>query len=203
MRARICAFFLILVAGVALGAQTKPKNQALQDTATLETRLSVFGTGGGALSYETERPFLSAPAAGLGAALSLRSGSWLIARASATAFWVASSGFDNQLFSYRAFDGGRFALETGFSLPLRDLRLEALAGAAISATEYSGTSLVAAFPSILAEARILFPLGSPLFPNARLELGLPLAYSWRSEAATIEAGLRLGVSVKLGRTARK
>jgi hypothetical protein len=200
MKKRLWTLFPIFAA-LALGAAAQSPSQTRP--APLEASFATFGSGGGALSYEATRPFLAAPTASLGAALSLRSGSWLLARVAASAFWVASSGFDNLLFSYRAFDGGRLALETGLSLPLRELRFEALAGGAISAAEYSGTSLVTAFPSLLVEARLLLPLGSPLFPGAKIELGLPLAYSWRSEAATIEAGLSLGLGLGLGRSARR
>ncbi len=203
LKLTIGLFFALSAALVpSFGAQAAPR---LAQGGDREIRVSVSASGGIAPSFESDRPLLLAPSWDWAASLSFRSRDWIVVRAGLGNFWTGDSAYDSYLFSYRGFQGATLSLETGYRLPLGGLKLELLAGAALSVSKYTATSLVTAFPSAVADIRLILPWAFTLFgaEDGRLELGVPLAFEWRASAATIEAGLSLGASIPLGKRSSK
>lgn len=105
---------------------------------------------------------------------------------------------------YRGWSGARFAVLTGYTfdpIPVGDLlrlKISALAGGALTAAVYNQTPLAYAYPSILAEPRVLFVIrGIPGWDMGPF-LCFPIEAQFRSGCFSLVPGLSLGFSYQLG-----
>jgi hypothetical protein len=103
---------------------------------------------------------------------------------------------------YRAWEGGRFALLSGYSFApfsvgkLGMLDVSLLAGAALTAADYTGTPLAYAYPSLVLEPRLALKLRT-LRARAPVQgpwLALPFELMFRAGNHTLSSGLSLGWS---------
>lgn len=122
------------------------------------------------------RPLLAAGGFSLGLGLELRAGQWIPIRSQTTYYSTGHSAVDESLFLYRGFLGWREALETGYSVDLGELKLDLLAGGAVSLSQYSGTALVSAYYSLVAAPRLLIPVKAKTIPGFAITASLPLEY---------------------------
>lgn len=126
-----------------------------------------------------------------------------LVRAEASLFSVGNSAFDPSLFLYRAFWGWRFALQSGIQMPALGGDVAFLAGGGFSASEYTGTSLVSAYWSAMAELRYARLLSIKGLPGFMLEVGLPFEYLWRGAASSLSLGVAVGASIPLGKGGKR
>jgi hypothetical protein len=103
---------------------------------------------------------------------------------------------------YRAWEGARFAILTGYSFhptriaTLGALRVSVLGGGALSATVYKNTALAYAYPSVLIEPRAALSIGQDAACGPWI--ALPIELMFRSGARTLSPGLGLGWRWPLG-----
>jgi hypothetical protein len=103
---------------------------------------------------------------------------------------------------YRAWEGARLAILTGYSFrpapigTLGKLRVSVLGGGALSAAVYKGTALAYAYPSLLLEPRATLAIGREAAVGPWI--ALPIELMFRSGARTISPGLGLGWRWGLG-----
>jgi hypothetical protein len=103
---------------------------------------------------------------------------------------------------YRAWDGVRFALTTGYTFPSmalgkgRSLAVSLLAGGALTSAHYSNTSLVYAYPSLLLEPRLDYAFGLARDMGPWLALACELMF--RDGTRTFAPGLNFGWRYRLG-----
>jgi hypothetical protein len=150
-----------------------------------------------------DRPLLAAGGYSLGIGLEFRAGQWIPIRSQTTIYSTGHSSVDESLFLYRAFWGFRWAAETGYGFKIEQVELDLLGGGAISASKYTGTALVSAYYSLVAEPRLLIPITIKSVPGFKLIASLPFEYMWRGSTRTFAAGLGAGVSIPLGKAAGK
>jgi hypothetical protein len=181
-------------AGLPAMAQAGKDNPAV--------RVDISGACCWAPSWESERPFLSAAGFGAGPGIEVVLPGWIPLRSGISYFSIGQSGMDPYLFSYRAFLGWRLALEAGWRTKLWGSELDLLAGGAVSAYEFTDTSLVGAYCSLLAEFRYFLPLNLGV-KGLKLTAGLPFEYMWRGAASSLTAGISVGVSMAIGKGAGK
>jgi len=111
---------------------------------------------------------------------------------------------------YRAWEGGRFALLSGYCFApfplgeLGDLSVSLLAGGALTAADFTSTALAFAYPSILLEPRLALALrgSSAASPSAKDPvqgpwLALPIELMFRAGTYTLAPGLSLGWRYRL------
>jgi hypothetical protein len=110
---------------------------------------------------------------------------------------VGRSAYSSSGELYRAWDGLRLAVLTGYSFrPLRiissyEVNISVLAGGALTAAEYSGTALAYAYPSVLLKPRAVLPIGKSLGDTGPY-LELPIELMFRDGYYSLAYGLALG-----------
>ena len=115
---------------------------------------------------------------------------------------VTHSGISPSGELYRGWEGGRFALLSGYSFApfpvgtLGNLGFSLLAGGALTAADYTGTALAYAYPSFILEPRLALTFRG--LRSRNLEQGpwlaLPIELMFRSGNHTLSPGLSLGWS---------
>jgi hypothetical protein len=119
---------------------------------------------------------------------------------------VAASSISSSGELYRAWEGLRIALLCGYdfaSIPigeLGDLAIGGLAGGAVTAGDYKGTSLAMAYPSLVLEPRLALSLrGLQSKSSAQGPwLAFPVELMFRAGTHTIASGLSLGWRYRMG-----
>jgi hypothetical protein len=132
-------------------------------------------------------------------------GPFIPARVQLSAFHVDNSRLSSDWSLFRAWSGLRFAALTGLYLTprssssLRSGRIDTalLAGAAVSAASFSGTTLAYAYPSALLELRAEASSTSPLGFRA----SIPVELMFRGGSLTASVGLAVGMRFGLSRGA--
>jgi hypothetical protein len=110
---------------------------------------------------------------------------------------VERSRYSNSGELYRAWDGARFALLSGYSFaPLRigaagRLDLSILSGGALTAAEYSETALAYAYPSVIIEPRAVYGLGNGLGDTGPY-IAVPIELMFRGGYYSLSLGVGLG-----------
>jgi len=107
---------------------------------------------------------------------------------------------------YRAWEGARFALLSGYlfaPIPvgkLAQLTASLLAGGGLTAADFTDTALAYAYPSLILEPRLaLFIMGAGAStPVQGPWLALPIELMFRAGTYTLSPGLSLGWSYRLG-----
>jgi hypothetical protein len=107
---------------------------------------------------------------------------------------------------YRAWESLRFALLAGYNFApipfgaIGAIELSLLAGAAISASDYTSTALAYAYPSLVFEPRLALRLRSSQYRGIVQGpwLALPAELMFRSGARSLAPGLSLGWRYRLG-----
>jgi hypothetical protein len=122
---------------------------------------------------------------GIGGGTELSIGRILALRLGASALWIKPSPVSAEGILYRGWDALRLSLAAGYSFPLGAFVLRASAGGALTAAAYSGTPLVFAYPSILAQA----DLDLPIFPDGAVRISLPVELMLRGTYTDVAPGL--------------
>ncbi len=101
---------------------------------------------------------------------------------------------------YRGWEGGRFALLTGYTFApfpvgkLGDFNFSLLAGGALTAADYTGTALAYAYTSLILEPRLVLTLRG--LRSRKMEQGpwlaIPVELMFRAGNHTLSPGLSLG-----------
>jgi hypothetical protein len=107
---------------------------------------------------------------------------------------------------YRAWEGGRFALLSGYSFApfsvgkLGSLTIGLLGGGALTAADFTGTALAFAYPSLLLEPRLSLSLRSSRVRGVVQgpSLALPLELMFRAGTHSLAPALSLGWRYRLG-----
>lgn len=195
----------LLISFFAIAEQGLAESAAQASPAPMSFR-GDFGFSGLVVpSYNTadDRPLLAAGGYSLGIGLEFRAGRWIPIRSQTTVYSTGHSAVDESLFLYRAFWGFRSAVEAGYGFKIGQVELDLLGGGAISASKYTGTALVSAYYSLVAEPRLLIPIKIKSIPGFMITASLPLECMWRGSTRTFAAGLGAGVSIPLGKEATK
>jgi hypothetical protein len=116
----------------------------------------------------------------------------------------ASSGISSDGEQYRAWQGARFALLTGYNFAplsiegLGKLKLALLAGGAVTAAEYTDTALAYAYPSIVLEPRALLALNG-IFggDDTGPYITLPTELMFRAGNYSLAPGVGLGFRYRI------
>lgn len=139
------------------------------------------------INWTPEDPALTHFGFSAGGGADLRLGRIIAARLESDFFWIGSSSLSPLGIVYRPWEGLRFSLSAGYSFGPGSgtWRIGVLAGGALTAARYSDTSLIFAYPSILAKAELGLPLGT----RGALRLGLPLELMLRGDSRTLSPGL--------------
>lgn len=135
---------------------------------------SIYLLGGPSLSVPVStapgNPALPHLGWGIGAGAELSIGRIRALRLGADMLVIGASPVSPEGVLYRAWNGLRLSMEAGYAFPIGPLSLGITAGGSLTAAEYSGTSLVFAYPSILARAEFSYRISR----NGSVRLGLPL-----------------------------
>jgi len=137
------------------------------------------------ITWATENPALTHLGLGLGGGAELDIGRCIALRLGADYLWIGASSVSPEGILYRAWEGLRFSLQAGYTFSVGDLTISALAGGALSAAYYSGTSLVFAYPSVLAGAE----LNLQVWKHSAVRFGLPIEVMFRGTYTSFAAGL--------------
>ena len=113
---------------------------------------------------------------------------------------VTHSGISPSGELYRGWEGGRFALLTGYTFApfpvgkLGDFNFSLLAGGALTAADYTGTALAYAYTSLILEPRLVLTLRG--LRSRKMEQGpwlaIPVELMFRAGNHTLSPGLSLG-----------
>jgi hypothetical protein len=122
-----------------------------------------------------DNPSLAHLGLGIGAGAELAIGRIRALRLGADLLFIGSSSVSPEGVLYRAWDGLRLSLESGYAFPIGRFSLGFSAGGSLTAAEYSGTSLIFAYPSIFARAELAYGLSR----ESSLRLGLPIEVMFR------------------------
>lgn len=122
---------------------------------------------------------------GLGGVVELKLRRIIAARLGADLLWVGSSSVSSDGILYRAWNGFRLSLESGYAFPIGAMTLSVVAGGGLTAADYRKTSLVFAYPSILAQADLDMPIGR----HALIRIGVPLELMLRGTYTDLSPGL--------------
>jgi len=200
---RLVMFMLCALA--AASARAEPTTPATAPTPTHTWSSSSswrFGLGaGGSWSpshAEGEAP-LSAAGFDIDACFELTRGNWIPFHGGIGLFSVGPTEWDDSLFRFRAFQGSRFGIETGYRFPVGRSELAILAGGGWSASRFTSLSVATAYLSVLGEARFLTPVAIRGLPGMMLGVSIPVEYMWRGTARTFSAGLEMNAAIPLGR----
>jgi hypothetical protein len=120
---------------------------------------------------------------GVGAELKLRR--IIAARLGADILWVGPSYVSPEGILYRAWEGFRLSLEAGYTFPIGAMALCVVAGGGLTAADYRKTSLVFAYPSILAQACLEMPIGR----KGLIRIGVPLELMLRGSYTDFSPGI--------------
>lgn len=163
---------------------------------TLAPGLRVDFSGGAQITPSYDDQTLLLPAGGEAVSLGLEYSfsHWIPLRAEIGAFSIGASSYDASLFRFRAFWGYRAAAMTGLRFALGSSELDVLAGAALSASRFSGLDQVTAFASATGALRLKVPCSGMTIKGALpfMTAAIPLEYMFRGTARSISAGLDLG-----------
>ncbi len=199
---RTARFFLIL-AFVAAWFQASPNASAASPVPDVAVDLRVEGSA--APGWTAATGPLAAFGYRAGAGFGYRSEGWVPVRGRADFFFNGDSAWDATWFRFRSFWGLRFGAMTGWAFPVGPVRIEALAGGAVSMSRYTGVSAVTAYPSILAEIGASWqPGGAGSASGSRsaapiLFAALPMEFMFRGTARTLSAGIGAGVALPVKR----
>lgn len=168
-------------------------------------RTDLSGGARFAPSYDAYAGFL--PAWGFAAAAGVEYAlpHWIPLRAELGVFSIGASAWDDSLFRFRAFWGYRLAALTGARFSLGPGEIDILAGAAVSASRFTGLNQVTAFASAIGELRARMPVALPFFGGLAFDAmaAIPVEYLFRGTARTVSLGLDLGIGIKLPEGGRK
>jgi hypothetical protein len=122
---------------------------------------------------------------GLGGGVELKLRRIIAARLGADVLWIGPSSVSPEGILYRAWEGFRLSLEVGYSFPIGAMTLCVVAGGGLTAADYRKTSLVFAYPSILAQAGLDMPIGR----QGLIRIGVPLELMLRGPYTDFSPGL--------------
>jgi hypothetical protein len=122
---------------------------------------------------------------GLGGGVELKLRRVIAARLGADLLLVGQSPVSPEGILYRAWEGLRISLEAGYTFPIGSMTLCVLAGGGLTAADYSKTSLIFAYPSILAQAGLDIPIGR----RGLVRIGVPLELMLRGTYTDFSPGL--------------
>jgi hypothetical protein len=136
---------------------------------------------------------------GIGSGAELSFGGIRALRFEADMLYIGASAVSPEGILYRAWDGLRLSLETGYAFPIGPFSLGITAGGSLTAAEYSGTYLIFAYPSILARAELSFRVAR----EASVRLSLPLEIMFRGAyidvAPALSAAFAYSIPLEAGR----
>jgi len=163
---------------------------------------------GGALyapSYGADVALLPAYGFSIGGGVELVTNDWIPIRGELGVYSIGASAWDPTLFRYRAFWGYRLAAMTGLRVSVGSGELDFLAGGALSASRFTGLSVVTAYASLVGEMRFLYPVSFSFLKGREVNIFavVPVEYMFRGDARTIAAGLEIGVGFQLAKGASK
>jgi hypothetical protein len=122
---------------------------------------------------------------GLGGGVELKFRRIIAARLGADLLWIGPSSVSPEGILYRAWDGFRLSLEAGYTFPIGAMTMYVVAGGGLTAADYRGTSLVFAYPSILAQAGLDMPIGR----HGLIRIGVPLELMLRGTYKDFSPGI--------------
>lgn len=163
---------------------------------------------GGALyapSYGADVALLPAYGFRIGGGVELVTNYWIPIRGELGVYSIGASAWDPTLFRYRAFWGYRLAAMTGLRVPVGLGELDFLAGGALSASRFTGLSVVTAYASLVGEMRFLHPVSFSFLKGREVNIFavVPMEYMFRGNARTMAAGLEIGLGFQLSKGAAK
>jgi hypothetical protein len=157
--------------------------------------LSLFG--GPSLCFPVttapDNPALPHLGWGIGAGAELSVGRIRALRLGADMLFIGASSVSPEGVLYRAWDGLRLSMEAGYAFPIGPFSLGITAGGSLTAAEYSGTSLVFAYPSILARAEFSYRIAR----DGSVRLGLPLEIMLRGAYLDVTPALSAAYAYSL------
>jgi len=150
-------------------------------------------------SYDAYADFLPAWGFAATAGIEYALSQWIPLRAELGVFSIGASAWDDSLFRFRAFWGYRLAALTGARFNLGPGEINLLAGAAVSASRFTGLNQVTAFASAVGELRVWMPVALPFFGGLAFDAiaAVPVEYLFRGTARTVSLGFDLGIGIKL------
>lgn len=168
-------------------------------------RIDLSGGANFAPSYSADVALLSAYGFSVGAGVELAAKGWIPIRGELDVYSIGASAWDPTLFRYRAFWGYRLAAMTGLRIPVGSGELNFLAGGALSASRFTGLSVVTSYASFVGEARFLQPLSFRFLRGHELNIfaAAPVEYMFRGTARTMSVGLEIGIGFQLPKGAAK
>lgn len=168
---------------------------------TLAPGIRADFSGGAHIAPSYDDQTLLLPAGGEAVSLGLEYSflHWIPLRAEIGAFTIGSSSYDESLFKFRAFWGYRIAAMTGLRFGFGSSELDILAGAALSASRFSGLDQVTAFASAVGALRLKVPSSGMTIKGALpfMTAAIPFEYMFRGTARTVSAGIDLGFGLAL------
>lgn len=202
MRLRLIPVIALACAASFAGAETSlPSFSKTKELSPLSVDLS--GSGLMPYTWATDSPTLSHWGLGINAALEYSTDFSVPIRLELGYIGVQASAVASDGESYKAWDGMRFALLSGYDFApialsnLGELRLSALAGGAITAAEYTGTPLAYAYPSLLVEPRLVLALKSLGVADSGPFLQIPVELQFRAGNYSLAPGLSLGFRYRI------
>jgi hypothetical protein len=163
--------------------------------------LSLFGGPSLCVPVTTApgNPALPHPGWGIGAGAELSVGRIRALRLGVDMLFIGASSVSPEGVLYRAWDGLRISLESGYEFPIGPFSLGITAGGSLTAAEYDGTYLIFAFPSILARAELAYRIAR----EASVRLGIPLEIMFRGTyldvAPALSAAFAYSIPLEAGR----
>ena len=168
---------------------------------TLAPGLRADFSGGTRIAPSYDDQTLPLPAGGEAISMGLEYSfsHWIPLRAEIGAFSIGASSYDASLFRFRAFWGYRIAAMTGLRFALGSSELDILAGAALSASRFTGLDQVTAFASAAGALRLKVPCADKAGkgPLPFMTAAIPFEYMFRGTSRTVSAGLDLGFGFAL------
>jgi hypothetical protein len=203
MRIRSISLALLLsAASLCAGAQASLPSVSSRKTAT---PLSVDASAYGLMPYSmaTDSPVLGHWGYGVDAGIEYETVISVPFRLELSYFDISRSSVASTGELYKAWDGLKIALLSGYSFPpiaLGDsmaLVFSLLGGGAITAAEYSDTANAYAYPSIIMEARALLAFGAMPLQDSGPWIAIPAEFMFRAGNYTLSPGLSLGWRYKI------
>lgn len=193
----VTAAILLLGALSVTGAQAKlPSLKSTRYVTPFSVDFAVAGLD--TVTWAADSPTLTQLGLDISGALELATPISVPIRLEVGYIGVASSSIASTGESYRAWDGARIALLSGYSfapIGIKDagkLKLSALVGGAITAAEYSGTPLGYAYPSLILEPRALLALSGIFGGDSGPFIAIPVELMFRAGNHTLAPGIALG-----------
>jgi hypothetical protein len=199
-------FFIAAASMTVLPVAAAPGDSPVAESAKTADQASPWRAdlSGGALyapSYGADVALLPAYGFSLGAGIELATDYWIPIRGELDVYSIGASAWDPSLFRYRAFWGYRLAAMTGLRIPVGSGELDFLAGGALSASRFTGLSVVTAYASLVGEMRYLHPMAFSFLRGRKANIfaAVPVEYMFRGNARTMAAGLEIGLGFQLAK----